>query len=432
MKVAFTTLGCKVNQFETEVMEGLFKEKKYDIVSFENIADVYVINTCSVTHLGEKKSRQLIRRAIKNNDKAIVAVVGCYSQIAPDEIAKIEGVNLIIGTKERKNIVSLVEQVWKEKNQVKIVDNVMDYHDFEDIPLFDNPNRTRAFLKIQDGCSNFCTYCIIPYTRGPLKSRKLESILIEAEKLVQNGFKEIVLTGIHLGAYGKDLTEEVALVDVVKALLKNKNLARLRLGSLESIELDPEILQIMKSDLRLCRQLHLPLQAGNDKILKNMNRNYNTTEFKNLLDNIYSEIPDIAITTDIIVGFPGETTEDFISAVEFIKSLNFAKVHIFPYSKRKNTPAANYAEQISEDEKKKRSAYLKNICDDENVKFRTNLIDNEVDVLLETINEVYGEGLSSNYVKVYCENDNELVKDNFYKMKIIKLYKDGLWGEKIN
>lgn len=430
MKVAFTTLGCKVNQFETEVMEGLFKEKKYDIVNFEEIADIYVINTCSVTHLGEKKSRQLIRRAIKNNNEAIIAVVGCYSQIAPDEIAKIEGVSLIIGTKERKNIVSLVEKVWQEKNQVQVVEDVMDYHDFEDIPLYDNPHRTRAFLKIQDGCSNFCTYCIIPYTRGPLKSRKLDSILNEAEKLVQNGFKEIVLTGIHLGAYGKDLLEEVTLVDVVKSLLKNKNLSRLRLGSLESIELDQEILQIMKSDMRLCRQLHLPLQAGNDKILKSMNRNYNIKEFKELLDKIYSEIPDIAITTDVIVGFPGESEEDFNSTVDFIKSLHFAKVHIFPYSKRKNTPAASYLDQVHEDEKKKRSMYLKEICDCENLKFRNKFIDLEVDILVESINDVYAEGLSSNYIKIYCKND-DLLKDSFYKIKIIRLYKDGLWGEKI-
>lgn len=336
MKVAFTTLGCKVNQFETEVMEGLFKEKKYEIVNFEEVADVYVINTCSVTHLGEKKSRQLIRRAIKNNNKAIVAVVGCYSQVAADEIAKIEGVSLIVGTKERKNIVTLVETVLKEHQPLQVVEDVMDYHEFEDIPLLNNPDRTRAFLKIQDGCSNFCTYCIIPYTRGPLKSRKLDSILSEAEKLLESGFKEIVLTGIHLGAYGKDLADEIALVDVVKALLDNEKLTRLRLGSLESIELDQEILEIMNQDQRLCRQLHLPLQSGSDKILKKMNRNYTTGEFKALVDNIYAKVPGIAITTDVIVGFPGENSTDFNEAVEFIKNMNFSKIHIFPYSAKKD------------------------------------------------------------------------------------------------
>ena len=430
MKVAFTTLGCKVNQFETEVMEGLFKEKKYEIVNFEEVADVYVINTCSVTHLGEKKSRQLIRRAIKNNNKAIVAVVGCYSQVAADEIAKIEGVSLIVGTKERKNIVTLVETVLKEHQPLQVVEDVMDYHEFEDIPLLNNPDRTRAFLKIQDGCSNFCTYCIIPYTRGPLKSRKLDSILSEAEKLLESGFKEIVLTGIHLGAYGKDLADEIALVDVVKALLDNEKLTRLRLGSLESIELDQEILEIMNQDQRLCRQLHLPLQSGSDKILKKMNRNYTTAEFKALVDNIYAKVPGVAITTDVIVGFPGENSTDFNEAVEFIKNMNFSKIHIFPYSKRKNTPAANYAEQVSEDEKKKRSVYLKEISDMANAKYRNKMLNTTVEILVENITPDYTEGLASNYVKVYCENNN-FQKDNFYKLKIIKLYKDGVWAEKI-
>ena len=430
MKVAFTTLGCKVNQFETEVMEGLFKEKKYEIVNFEEVANVYVINTCSVTHLGEKKSRQLIRRAIKNNNKAIVAVVGCYSQVAADEIAKIEGVSLIVGTKERKNIVTLVETVLKEHQPLQVVEDVMDYHEFEDIPLLNNPDRTRAFLKIQDGCSNFCTYCIIPYTRGPLKSRKLDSILSEAEKLLESGFKEIVLTGIHLGAYGKDLADEIALVDVVKALLDNEKLTRLRLGSLESIELDQEILEIMNQDQRLCRQLHLPLQSGSDKILKKMNRNYTTAEFKALIDNIYAKVPGVAITTDVIVGFPGENSTDFNEAVEFIKNMNFSKIHIFPYSKRKNTPAANYAEQVSEDEKKKRSVYLKEISDMANAKYRNKMLNTTVEILVENITPDYAEGLASNYVKVYCENNN-FQKDNFYKLKIIKLYKDGVWAEKI-
>lgn len=430
MKVAFTTLGCKVNQFETEVMEGLFKEKKYEIVNFEEVADVYVINTCSVTHLGEKKSRQLIRRAIKNNNKAIVAVVGCYSQVAADEIAKIEGVSLIVGTKERKNIVTLVETVLKEHQPLQVVEDVMDYHEFEDIPLLNNPDRTRAFLKIQDGCSNFCTYCIIPYTRGPLKSRKLDSILSEAENLVESGFKEIVLTGIHLGAYGKDLADEIALVDVVKALLDNEKLTRLRLGSLESIELDQEILEIMNQDQRLCRQLHLPLQSGSDKILKKMNRNYTTAEFKALVDNIYAKVPGVAITTDVIVGFPGENSTDFNEAVEFIKNMNFSKIHIFPYSKRKNTPAANYAEQVSEEEKKKRSVYLKEISDMASAKYRNKMLNTTVEILVENITPDYAEGLASNYVKVYCENNN-FQKDNFYKLKIIKLYKDGVWAEKI-
>lgn len=265
------TLGCKVNQFETETMEGLFKKAGYEIGRFDEPADVYVINTCSVTSLGDRKSRQIIRRAHRENPEAVIAVCGCYAQVAPQDIEAIEGVSVVLGTKERSRIVEYVEQAMREQRQIVGVSDVMQAHTFEDIPLYDSPKRTRAFLKIEDGCENFCSYCIIPYARGPVKSRQPIHIREEAEKLVRAGFREIVLTGIHLGAYGRDLApiatgdgteRKVNLADACREVLSVPGLRRLRLGSLESLELSPELFELIRSDERFCAHLHLPLQAG--------------------------------------------------------------------------------------------------------------------------------------------------------------------------
>jgi threonylcarbamoyladenosine tRNA methylthiotransferase MtaB len=425
--VAFTTLGCKVNQFETEAMVGLFKQRQYEVVEFDEPADVYVINTCSVTHLGERKSRQLIRRATRLNPAAVIAVTGCYSQVSPEQVEKIPGVSVIIGTKERFRIVDLVEKAGPDKSQVNIVTNIMAAQEFEDIPLFDAPGRTRAFLKIQEGCTNFCTYCIIPYARGPLRSRPLDSILKEAEKLVAAGFKEIVLTGIHLGAYGRDLIDEINLVDAVKMVLSIEGLNRLRLGSLESIEISDELIDLMEADTRLCRHLHLPLQAGDDRVLLAMNRHYKRHEFKELMNHIISRIPDIAISTDIITGFPGESDEMFLNGLEFIEQLHLAKIHVFPYSRRKGTPAAEYAAQIPEEEKKIRVAKLQKLAEKKASLFRENFIGKAASVLFETRSDDMLDGLTGNYIRVYA-NADAAQEGAICQVKLEKLYKDGLWG----
>ncbi len=426
-RVAFTTLGCKVNQFETEAMVGLFKQRQYEVVEFDEPADVYVINTCSVTHLGERKSRQLIRRATRLNPAAVIAVTGCYSQVSPEQVEKIPGVSVIIGTKERFRIVDLVEKAGPDKSQVNIVTNIMAAQEFEDIPLFDAPGRTRAFLKIQEGCTNFCTYCIIPYARGPLRSRPLDSILKEAEKLVAAGFKEIVLTGIHLGAYGRDLIDEINLVDAVKMVLSIEGLNRLRLGSLESIEISDELIDLMEADTRLCRHLHLPLQAGDDRVLLAMNRHYKRHEFKELMNHIISRIPDIAISTDIITGFPGESDEMFLNGLEFIEQLHLAKIHVFPYSRRKGTPAAEYAAQIPEEEKKIRVAKLQKLAEKKASLFRENFIGKAASVLFETRSDDMLDGLTGNYIRVYA-NADAAQEGAICQVKLEKLYKDGLWG----
>ncbi|HWR08273.1 tRNA (N(6)-L-threonylcarbamoyladenosine(37)-C(2))-methylthiotransferase MtaB [Sporomusa sp.] len=435
-QVAFTTLGCKVNQFETEVMEGLFKSKGYKVVGFDEQADVYVINTCSVTNLGEKKSRQLIRRAGRQNSAAIIAVAGCYSQVSPEQVARIPGVDVIVGTQDRARIVELVEAAAANNRttQVNAVTDIMQAKEFEDIPLFSKPGRTRAFLKIQEGCTNFCTYCIIPYARGPLRSRPLASIAAETEKLVAAGFTEIVLTGIHLGAFGRDLSgseREITLVDAVKTVLTagNTGLIRLRLGSLESVEVPDSLIALIQIDQRLCPHLHLPLQSGDDRVLKAMNRHYTTAEYRDLLNGIKARVPSIAITTDIIVGFPGETEEMFNSTLAFVNTMAFAKIHVFPYSLRTGTPAAGFAGQVSEAEKKRRVQRLQQIADRQTIEFYQSFINQKLEILFEN-NENKGliSGLSGNYLRVYaCGGQDNIGKIQSVILKQIQ--EDGLFGE---
>lgn len=426
-RVAFTTLGCKVNQFETEVIEGLFKQRGYETVPFEDFADVYVINTCSVTHLGEKKSRQLIRRATRTNGDATVVVTGCYAQVAPEKIQAIDGVDVIVGTQDRQRIVDLAEEAKQSRHQVNAVTDIMAAAHFEDIPIFAAPGRTRAFLKIQEGCNNFCSYCIIPYARGPLRSRPINSVAAEAAKLIAAGFKEIVFTGIHLGAYGRDTGGEITLVEAVKAVLGLEGLVRLRLGSLETIEVADELIELMHDNPKLCPHLHLPLQAGDDRVLLKMNRHYNTDEYRHLIDSIRGRVADIAITTDLIVGFPGETPEMFTNSSDFVASMSFAKVHVFPYSRRKGTPAAEYADQIAEDEKKHRVQVMQKVSDNGAEVFQERFIGRCMEVLFEAEHNGVLDGLTGNYIRVYIDGDNSMIG----QVRIVSLeksYKDGLWG----
>lgn len=427
-RVAFTTLGCKVNRFETEVMEGLFKQRGYEITPFEQVADVYVINTCSVTHLGERKSRQLIRRAIRLNEEAIVAVAGCYAQVSPEQIEAIEGVNVIVGTQERHRIVDLVEQVGQSRGTMNIVANIMKADHFEDIPLFETPEgRTRSFLKIQEGCTNFCTYCIIPYARGPLRSRPLESVTREAEKLIAAGFKEIVLTGIHLGAYGRDAQGAITLVDAVKAVLSIEGLVQLRLGSLESIEVSDELIAIMQQDDRLCPHLHLPLQAGDNQVLKAMNRHYTLAEYQKLIYSIQDKVDNIGISTDIIVGFPGETLEMFENALRFVESMDFSRMHIFPYSRRSGTPAADYADQVPEDEKRRRVQMMQKLAEKKAAEFQERFLNKQMAVLFEPEQGGIIEGFTGNYIRVYASG-NHGAQEKVCNVHLEKPYRDGIWG----
>ena len=419
-------MGCKVNQFETETMEGLFKKSGYEIVPFEEKADFYVINTCSVTSLGDRKSRQIIRRAQRTNENAIIAVCGCYSQVHPEEIKAIEGVRVVLGTKERSKIVEYVERAAREDGILDEVGNIMDSHEFEDIPIYDMPQRTRAFLKIEDGCQNFCSYCIIPYARGPVKSRHLDKIHSEAKKLVDAGFKEIVLTGIHLGAYGRDLPGDIDLADACREVLKVEGLKRLRLSSLESIEVSPALFQLIRDDERFCAHLHLPLQAGSDSVLKDMNRHYDTAEFGRLIARIENEIPGVAVSTDIIVGFPGETEEQFADSLKFVEQMNFSRMHVFPYSKRRDTPAAARKDQVPEQVKKERAHRMQELASRKTEEFHKSFLGQTMRVLFETNNDGITDGLTDNYIRVYT--DSQVESGEIYEVTLEKLYKDGVWG----
>ena len=424
--VALATLGCKVNQFETETMEGLFKQRGYDVVSFGEKADVYVINTCSVTSLGDSKSRQMIRRAKRQNDDAIIAVTGCYAQVSPEEVKGIEGVRIVLGTKDRGKIVDYVEQAAREDGLLEGVFDVMEKGEFEDIPLFGVPARTRAFLKIQDGCQNFCSYCIIPYARGPLKSRKLVHIRREAEKLAAAGFHEIVLTGIHLGAYGRDLPGNVALEDACREVLAVPGFQRLRLSSLESIEVSDDLISLMAGEERFCSHLHLPLQSGADPILKAMNRHYDRSEFERLLRRIREEIPDIAISTDIIVGFPGETEELFQESLDFAGRMEFSRMHVFPYSPRKGTPAAEMEGQVPEPVKKERVHRMQALAEKMARDFHRSFLGRTVKVFVETDHDGILDGLTGNYIRVYGEG--KASSGEICEVLLEKLHKDGIWG----
>lgn len=427
--VAFMTLGCKVNQYETETMEGLFRQAGYRVVPFTEPADVYIVNTCSVTMLGEKKSRQLVRRAQRQNEAALIAVTGCYAQLAPDVVGTLPGVRLIVGTQDRGRIVELVEEAAAGSEVLRDVGDIMAADTFEDIPLFAAPERTRAFLKIQEGCQNFCTFCIIPYTRGPLRSRALVSVRREAEKLVAAGFREIVLTGIHLGAYGRDLTGTVTLADAARTVLEIDGLQRLRLGSLESVELTPALFTLLRDDRRFARHLHLPLQAGSDAVLQEMHRFYDTAGYERLLARIREEVPGIAISTDIIVGFPGETEAMFQESLAFVRRQEFARVHVFPYSRRPATPAAARSDQVPHPVRRERVKMMQALADEMAADYHGKFIGTIVPVLFETQHEGVADGLTDTYIRVYTKGPVKV--GEITAMRLLRLYQDGLWGEPI-
>lgn len=363
-KIAFMTLGCKVNQADTASMQMLFCEAGYEICDFNEAADVYLVNTCVVTNAGQQKSRQMIRRAIRRNPEALVVVAGCYPQTAAEEVKAIQGVDLLLGTQDRAKVVALVEGAVARKRQSTKLRGVQGENEvrpweaqtcFEEMAGGNEEDKTRAYLKIQEGCNQYCSFCIIPYARGPLRSRSLSSIRSEVERLTAQGYEEVVLLGIHLGCYGKERTDGTTLYDAVAAALSVPELHRLRLGSLESVEVEERLVDLMAREPRLCPHLHLPLQSGCDKILRDMHRPYDTARFASLLKMIRHKVPNVAVTTDIIVGFPGETEEDFKATYAFARQCGFAKIHIFPYSMRKRTPAAARKDQIPESVKHRRA-----------------------------------------------------------------------------
>lgn len=405
MKIAFYTLGCKVNTYESESIWDIFKENGYTRVKSDEYADVYIINTCTVTNSGDSKSRKAIRKLIKRNPESIIAVMGCYSQMDPETVYEIDGVDIVIGTKHREQIFDLVEQVRRERVRIKNVTDVSKYRVFDETHVTNFTENTRAFLKIQDGCNNFCSYCIIPFARGPVRSREKESILKEARDLVNNKYHEIVLTGIHTGGYGSDL-EDYSLYELLVDLSNIERLDRIRISSIEINELSDDILKLIGSNDKFAKHLHIPLQSGSERVLKEMRRHYTKDEYRKMINNIRELVPNIAITTDIIVGYPSETDEEFNEMFEFIKEMAFSELHVFPYSRRSGTKAAKMKNQINGVIKTYRVNQLLIL----NEELANNYINkqNKLSVIFETSDNEFTYGHSDNYIYVKTRKDETL------------------------
>ena len=422
MKVKGISLGCKVNTYEIEYVLSSFKDKGYEITN--DIADIYVINTCSVTNMSDAKSRKVINRIVRENPYAIIVVMGCMIEANKDYIN--DGVSIIIGNKDKNKVVDLVEEYLDKKESIKRLYPDFD-SEFEDMFITNMPGRTRAFVKIQDGCENFCSYCIIPYTRGKCRSKKKDVVLKEINTLVNNGYKEIVLTGIHTGHYGED--GETTFPELLREIVKIDGLKRLRISSIEITELNDDFLDVLKKNPVIVDHLHIPLQAGSDKILHEMNRKYDKKYYLNKINEIRNIRPNISITTDIIVGFPGETIEDFNETCEFSKLIGFSKIHVFPYSRRKGTKADMMPNQVDEKVKKERVAKLIQISDELEKKYLDSFINKEVEVLVEK--DTFGKsiGHTGNYLEV--EIDAQCEK-NTLVCAIIKRRRDKVLEGEIN
>ncbi|MCL6452458.1 MAG: tRNA (N(6)-L-threonylcarbamoyladenosine(37)-C(2))-methylthiotransferase MtaB [Alicyclobacillus sp.] len=355
--VAFHTLGCKVNFYDTEAIWRRFEAAGYKQVPFEERADVYVVNTCTVTNTGDRKSRQMIRRAVRTNPEATVAVTGCYAQIRPDEVAAIAGVDLVVGNDRKTQIVELVEAVRREQDPIRSVGNILKTRTFEEMDVPSFTDRTRASLKIQDGCNNFCTFCIIPYARGLIRSRKPEQVVAQARKLAKAGYREIILTGIHTGGYGADL-DGYRLAHLIRDLEQIEEVYRLRISSIEASEIDEELIAVLHASKKVCPHLHIPLQAGHDAVLKRMNRHYRVADYADKVRRLREALPGLAVTSDVIVGFPGETDEQFEATYRLVQDLAFSQLHVFPYSPRTGTPAARFPDQVDAAVKEARTARM--------------------------------------------------------------------------
>ncbi|MBW7632064.1 tRNA (N(6)-L-threonylcarbamoyladenosine(37)-C(2))-methylthiotransferase MtaB [Bacillus licheniformis] len=422
--VAFHTLGCKVNHYETEAIWQLFKEAGYERKEFESSADVYVINTCTVTNTGDKKSRQVIRRAIRQNPDAVICVTGCYAQTSPAEIMAIPGVDIVVGTQDREKMLGYIKQYQEERQPINGVSNIMKARVFEelDVPAF--TDRTRASLKIQEGCNNFCTFCIIPWARGLLRSRDPEEVIHQAQQLVDAGYKEIVLTGIHTGGYGEDM-KDYNFAQLLKELdSRVKGLKRIRISSIEASQITDEVIEVLDRSDKIVRHLHIPLQSGSNSVLKRMRRKYTMEFFADRLTKLKKALPGLAVTSDVIVGFPGETEEEFMETYNFIKEHKFSELHVFPYSKRTGTPAARMDGQVDENVKNERVHKLIALSDQLAKEYASDYEGDVLEIIPEEPFTETGEdnllvGYTDNYMKVVFEGSEDLI-GQLVKVKILK------------
>lgn len=427
--IAFHTLGCKVNQHDSAIMAALFQEAGYEIVDFHEKADVYLINTCTVTHLSDRKSRQMIRRASHENPDATVVVCGCYAQTAAGELAGLEEVDLIIGTNERHRVVEAVEEFRQNHVRKTYLPSDDELFYYEDLPHERVSGMTRAYVKVQEGCDQFCAYCIIPYARGPLRSRSEADTVAEINALVAKGYKEVILTGIHLGAYGRGVKDETTdLTGLCKRILEETEIERLRLGSLEGIEVTEELIDMIAENPRMAKHLHLPLQSGCNRTLAAMRRPYDTEEFRNTMRAIRKRVPNIAITTDLMVGFPDETEEDFKESLVFCNDIAFANMHIFKYSMRGGTPAAAMENQVDPQVKEHRAKQMAEVAQKNKQEYEARFIGQTVRILVEepTVDGAW-TGHSSNYLYVTFTGEG-IQSGDFVDVKLTELTKNRLQG----
>ena len=429
-KVGFYTLGCKVNQYETNAMIEQFVKSNYEIVDFEEIADIYVINTCTVTNMSDRKSRQVIRRVKQLNPNSILVVTGCYAQVAAKELENIEEIDLIIGNTEKKDIVNIIETYCtrnvgadvgidpQANNTTKInLTDINNQKEFIDFGTTTYTEKTRAVIKVQDGCNNFCSYCIIPYAKGRVRSRKIENVIEEIKSIVKKGIKEVVITGIHIASYGLDFEDKnIRLIDLLEEINKIPELKRIRLGSLEPNIITNEFVERLKKVDKICDHFHLSLQSGCINTLKRMNRKYTTDDFDKVVTRLRNAFPNVALTTDIIVGFPGETDEEFNTTYKYLEKIKFYQMHIFKYSQRKGTRAAVMPNQIDGKIKEQRSRKLIELSNKNEKEFLNKYVGKDVEVLFEQQEGGYIKGHTSNYIIVKTKGDN--IENKILKTKI--------------
>lgn len=427
-KVAFCSLGCKVNQYETNAMAQKFIEHGYEVVEFNELSDIYIVNTCTVTSIADKKSRQMLRRSKELNPEAIVIACGCYAQVAAKEIEQIKEVNLIIGNNEKNNIVEIVEEYRISKNSESQISDVMYEEEYVEFGPTTYTEKTRAVVKVQDGCDRFCSYCLIPFARGHIRSRSIENVIDEVKKVVADGFKEIVITGIHVASYGRDFKSGVTLIDLLEQINRIDGLQRIRLGSIEPIIMTEDFIDRLSRLDKICDHFHLSLQSGCTETLKRMNRRYTADEFMEATKRLRYKFPNAALTTDIIVGFPGETEEEFNKTYEFLSEIKFYQMHIFKYSPRKGTKAAVMQNQIDGKIKEKRSKKLIELSSQNELEYNKNCIGNFVEVLFEEKDGEYYKGHTKNYMVVKYKSNKNL-ENKILKLKVVDANKECLIAE---
>ena len=426
-KVAFCSLGCKVNQYETNAMAQKFVANGYEIVEFDEYADVYIVNTCTVTNIADRKSRQMLRRAKEINKDATLVACGCYAQVAKEELKKIPEIDLIIGNNEKNDIISIIENHIAQKGTEDIVSDVMYKLDYVELGTTTYTEKTRAVIKIQDGCDRFCSYCLIPYARGHIRSRKIENVIEEIKKVVEEGINEVVITGIHIASYGRDFKgENIGLIDLLEEINKIKGLHRIRLGSIEPTIITEEFVKRLSKLDKICDHFHLSLQSGCTETLKRMNRRYTTEEFKEVTKRLRTKFPNAALTTDIIVGFPGETEEEFNMTYEFLKEIAFYKMHVFKYSQRKGTKAAVMPNQIDGKVKEERSKKLIELSNENEYNYNKKYIGREVEVLFEEREGEYLKGHTTNYIVVKHKTDKDDLINKIAKVTVNEAKQDCL------